>query len=217
MTGTAAGDDSMSTIPSTWHPESKRFLINSKSLSFVGRGESGQKDVSRSMPLGYPMANGGQTNSARAKLSRIIARWFVAVKRTPLDAVITDLVRERSNWTCERCGEEHPYGVPTRSLHCSHFYGRKWSSTRYDPDNVYCLCASCHSELTDDHHEHVEFVRGKLGCTRYSALRGRWRQVMRRNKPEKDAMLAHYRDELERLRQLRMDGQQGTIDFVGWY
>ena len=37
-----------------------------------------------------------------------ISRAVVTLKRDPLDAVFSDLVRERADWTCECCGKYFP-------------------------------------------------------------------------------------------------------------
>jgi len=143
------------------------------------------------------------------------ARRLGSMKRTSLDALISDLVRERADWTCERCSRQFPERRG-RDIHCSHFYGRKYHSTRYDPDNVFCLCASCHSQLQDAPAEHAAWVRSQLGDIRYDELRGRWRRVCRRRSPEIAEMRSHYRRELEAMKAARANGARGRIEFTGW-
>lgn len=46
----------------------------------------------------------------------------------------------------------------------SHFQGRAKEATRYDPENVDCLCGGCHQYFTANPFEHVEWqisVKGK--------------------------------------------------------
>ena len=66
------------------------------------------------------------------------------MKRDATDAAFSDAVREAADWTCQRCGREFP-DRKGREAQCSHFYSRKYSSTRWYPDNALLACASCHA------------------------------------------------------------------------
>ena len=84
------------------------------------------------------------------------------MKRDKRDAVFSLLIRERSNWTCERCGCYVPEGERQR-LHCSHIVSRKYRRLRWEPLNAVSHCAMCHSHLTDRPHEFGRWVDEKLG------------------------------------------------------
>jgi hypothetical protein len=62
--------------------------------------------------------------------------------------------------------------------------------------------------------EHVALIKRVLGDTRFEELQWRKRQIYRYRAADKKAMLKHYRDELERLRELRRDGVQGVLSVV---
>lgn len=141
----------------------------------------------------------------------------MGIKRTTLDSVFSQLVRERADWTCENpeCRREFP-DRKGQDVHASHFYSRQWASTRHHPDNVFCLCAKCHDRFGKAPGEHTAFVRRALGEARFYELRDTWRQVVRRRPQERKEMVKHYRSELDRLLHLRIKGHIGRLEFVGW-
>lgn len=140
---------------------------------------------------------------------------LAAIKRTPADDAFSKCIRERANWTCERCGTYFPEGS-RGGLDCSHHYGRRHWSTRFDPLNAEALCYGCHSHyggthdrinavLTEAQHE---ILREKLNDTNLGKLVRRTKGV--------GEIAKHYREELKRMQELRDDGEQGRIEFIGW-
>ena len=104
------------------------------------------------------------------------------MKRTPEDAAFSDMIRERDNWTCQRCGrvyEPHP-GPALSSAHC---FGRGKPGTRLDPLNAAALCYGCHRWL--DTHPDLKhgWFRARLGDEAYEALRLRSNQRTRKGLP----------------------------------
>jgi hypothetical protein len=67
------------------------------------------------------------------------------IKTTPADHWFSLCIRQRANWTCQRCGKKNP--PPSKSLHCAHYEGRGNWATRFDPLNCFALCHGCHSFL----------------------------------------------------------------------
>ena len=147
-------------------------------------------------------------------------------KRTALEVVFSDLIRERSNYRCERCKSEfartidehedgdgrHPSG-----LHCSHYWSRRHKATRHDPDNAAALCNGCHRLF--DQNKPLKYRPWKirsLGLVRFDELEVRHRTTVRRYKNEVREMTSHYRDELRRIQDLRNTGQAGWIEVIGW-
>ena len=57
------------------------------------------------------------------------------------DRLFSKLVRLEGR--CEHCGAEE--GV---QLQCAHWISRRYSHTRTDFDNAFCLCAGCHFYMT---------------------------------------------------------------------
>lgn len=62
----------------------------------------------------------------------------MGIKIDAADKWFSKYIRELADNTCERCGNQG------ESLQCSHFFGRANESTRFDIDNVDCLCYGCH-------------------------------------------------------------------------
>lgn len=140
----------------------------------------------------------------------------MGVKRTKYDAVFSDLVRERAGYTCERCGHYEPEGIGRQAMHCSHFKSRSNHAVRYEPINAFCLCAACHRELGDNPDLHAEFYLKQMGQGAVDLLQEKARRIMRRRKSDMEAMYAHLKSELKRLREERKAGAGGRIEFVGF-
>ena len=114
------------------------------------------------------------------------------------DAKFSLLIRERDNWTCQRCNTRFPQGAP--NLHCSHFWGRSNKATRFDPDNCDSLCSFCHSIWEDDKQgAYWGFKRAQLGDERFDALEARARSIIKFGQWEIDRKY----EELSALQQLR--------------
>lgn len=82
-------------------------------------------------------------------------------KATTLHSMV---VRARAGYRCEFCG-----GVDGQ-MQCAHIVGRRYTATRCDPDNAWCLHSSCHRRLTENPHEHVAFAVATRGEDGYRAL-----------------------------------------------
>ena len=94
--------------------------------------------------------------------------FFGGIKRTTGDKYFSDYIREKANWTCERCGKV--FDGPHAAIQNSHYFTRGNPRVRFDPDNCSCLCVGCHDWFTKNPHDHSEFMRRKLGEVRYDAL-----------------------------------------------
>ena len=79
-------------------------------------------------------------------------------RATRLHALIT-----RAYGKCMNCGN-------TEALQCAHIISRKYSHTRTDLDNAFCLCASCHMTFTDNPVEFGKFTIDQIGEDNYYAL-----------------------------------------------
>ena len=139
----------------------------------------------------------------------------MALKRDATDAAFSDAVREAADWRCQRCGREFPERKG-QDAHCSHFFSRKFNSTRWFPDNAVLACASCHAVTTDDHDEHVNLFKRILGPVRYEWLLKRKPLIVRYRAADKKAMAAHYRAEVARIKQLRREGVMGCVELVAY-
>ena len=139
------------------------------------------------------------------------------VKIRSSDKLFSDCIRERAEWTCERCGAYKPEGQ-RMGLHCSHFHGRgKWS-TRFDPDNCESLCYGCHSYLGAHPYEHEKRKRECLGDFIFELLleRAHDTRLGRDAKKNEAEIRAHYRIELNRMEILRAAGERGRLELMNW-
>jgi len=140
---------------------------------------------------------------------------MAGIKRTPADIAFSYCVRERADWTCERCGTKYPPDR-ARGLECSHGHTRgKWG-VRFVGLNAEALCTGCH------------FLEGGLARMQRSwtdwqrervlelANDTAWGQSIRRTKGV-GAIARHYRDEFERMKAMRRDGVVGRIEFEDFW
>ena len=79
-------------------------------------------------------------------------------------------IRTLATWQCARCFRQYEEG--SRGLHCSHFYGRRNESTRFEPDNCVALCFGCHQYFDETNREdYRDFKLKQLGTRRFNSLR----------------------------------------------
>jgi len=139
----------------------------------------------------------------------------MGLKRSPLDKVFSDLIRERADWKCEVCGKEFPDRKGT-GIHASHYWGRAGKSTRWHGDNVFAHCFGCHRKLGSKPHEFKAWVMKQLGETRYDWLTLRANAPKKYSKAEKKEMKVHFEAQLAAIRRRRDKGELGIIEFVDW-
>jgi len=80
------------------------------------------------------------------------------IKIDPADEIFSKYIRLRDK-QCRRCKspvEFNSKGDPI-SHQASHFQGRRKESTRFDEENVDCLCAGCHLYFTANPGEHYQW------------------------------------------------------------
>ena len=92
------------------------------------------------------------------------------------DKVFSQYVRLRDG-KCQRCHSlvqvNLNTGLPS-SHHASHFFGRGKESTRFDPENVDCLCYPCHRLWGgDEREEYLRFKIKQLGRKKFDLLHAR--------------------------------------------
>ena len=79
------------------------------------------------------------------------------------DRLFSWIVRARG--ACQNCSETR-----YAQLQTAHIISRRYSHTRCDPTNAYCLCARCHRYFTDHPPSFGEFVRETIGQLAYDDL-----------------------------------------------
>ena len=143
------------------------------------------------------------------------------MKRTPADDAFSRCIRERANWTCELCKTVHPDAQATgrtRSLHCSHLYGRGNWSVRFDSGNAFCHCYACHVRFGSNKdlqnvHAREKFTEHELALLKERKNDNRLGKLARKSQKE---ITKHYRQEYDRMRKLRAKGHNGRIEFENW-
>lgn len=135
------------------------------------------------------------------------------IKRTTADAAFSLCVRERANWSCERCGS-----TPDRmGLHCAHVMSRGSWSVRFDPSNALALCYGCH-QVTSQKRE-LEFIPlviktfGEMEWDRVFADAQRPARGLKRRVPE---IAKHYRHAHAAMAAARDSGTTGRLEFEGF-
>ena len=119
----------------------------------------------------------------------------MTIKRTPADIAFSMCIRERSDWTCERCGTR--YEPKARGLECSHYHTRgKWG-VRFHSLNAEALCTGCH------------FLEGGL---KRADLNLSEFEIPLRTKG-KGEIAKHFRQQYELMREKREEGVLGRLDF----
>lgn len=133
----------------------------------------------------------------------------MAISRSKLDIVFSLLVRERAGNRCEASGESGE----TCQLECCHVEGRRSRSTRWHPDNAFCLSHAMHLYYTENPISWAEWVRRQLGEERYYANLRRAHSPREFTPRELEGLYQHYKEELKLMREMRADGAIGQIPF----
>lgn len=123
----------------------------------------------------------------------------MALKRDKFDKVVSDLIRVMNRYKCEHCGLQGGPTADDRRMECAHIFGRRNASTRYDLNNVLCLCHSCHRQFTENPIEFTKWLEYYMGTDKLDRLRLKANQVKKWLKGEKDLIYKEYRLKLKKL------------------
>ena len=144
------------------------------------------------------------------------------MKRDKYDTIFSNLIREMYDYTCCNCSRN--LRSNSAGLHCSHFFGRRKQSVRYDLDNALAHCIYCHRILGEnpvDFYDHYVKVKG-IGCLELLRERAnklkKWEKASKKTgyKGEKEDMYKHYKKEYEKVLDMRKEGVVGYIECVNW-
>src|SRR3990167_9320225 len=94
--------------------------------------------------------------------------WGKTIKRRPSDILFSKYIRGRDKWRCTRCKKQFEENAP--NLHNSHFWMRKFESTRFDPENCDAMCSFCHKHLESNPGEYSDIKKKQLGERDYNYL-----------------------------------------------
>lgn len=96
------------------------------------------------------------------------------------DALFSKIIR--SPGYCLRCGS-------VENLQCAHIISRKYSATRCDLRNAYCLCAADHFYFTNWPREFSKFVTDHTGSEVYDELKAKAETITKINWEDEYARL----------------------------
>lgn len=100
--------------------------------------------------------------------------WY-HTKLRKTDIKFSRYIREKANWTCEKCGKVCKIGDEIYGqLQASHYFSRRHENTRFDERNVHALCAGCHRRMDEykpkEDGEYDIWMKEKLGEKEYKLL-----------------------------------------------
>ena len=88
--------------------------------------------------------------------------------RRKLDKICSEIVRARGK--CQWCWHKE-------NLQCCHIFSRTYNNTRWDLDNLLCLCPKCHFYFHKNPIIFVEAVINILGKDKYDLLKEKRNQI----------------------------------------
>ena len=126
----------------------------------------------------------------------------MALKITPEDKVFSQFIRMRAmvdSGGCEYCGRQvESY----KQLQCSHFVGRRYQNTRFEPDNACGLCYTCHNLFHDFSSINQDFFTKRIGTKRMEELEVVARTIKKMTKERREAIKADLKEKIKRLEQV---------------
>lgn len=137
------------------------------------------------------------------------------MKRDKYDALFSKIIRERDNWTCQRCGKYYPEGN-RQGIHCSHIFSRRHTATRWEPLNAVAHCFSCHQYLGGNPVIFDRWVRRYYNDAIVEMLEEKAMSVCKLTKKDKAELYEHMKSEYDRMMKLRRDGDTSQIRIVGY-
>ena len=106
------------------------------------------------------------------------------IKIDKADEIFSQYIRKRDR-VCMRCGSQVKFnakGLPV-SHQASHYFGRGQESTRFDPQNVDCLCMACHTLWGSRDREDYRFFKIKqLGQNGFNNLLIRSKKLCKKDR-----------------------------------
>ena len=105
------------------------------------------------------------------------------IKIDAADAAFSQFIRLRDK-KCKRCGSPVQFNAKgdPMSHQASHFQSRRKESTRFDEENVDCLCGGCHFYFTTNPDKHLEWQIETKGQKAVDMIILRSNQYMKRDR-----------------------------------
>jgi len=126
---------------------------------------------------------------SKSERSKIIAK---------LDKLISDTVRERDNWTCQRCGRTNKN---KKVMTCSHYWSRRHIGTRFSLNNCITLCYPCHMFHWESEKQgaYKAFMLKKLGKEEFLQLEYEATNITKWTTVELKMMYISLKDECQQV------------------
>ena len=117
------------------------------------------------------------------------------MKLNPADVAFANYIKTLAGYTCEYCGSSQG------QMQAHHHQRRKKLITRYDEENIVCLCAGCHLDFHAHPNKDVAFFTQKLGSDHYEKLCIRSEQTAKGIglKIDKKEMAKKYKNKLKEI------------------
>ncbi len=134
------------------------------------------------------------------------------IRRDKRDKLFSDLVRERAEWRCERCGKYFPEGH-RQGLECSHLFTRARKSGRWHPVAAVAHCTGCHSYLGGNPLEFAAWIESRLSPKDYLLLTTLAGKIVRLKKHDLADIHANLKASWQNMQARREAGETGRIEF----
>ena len=139
----------------------------------------------------------------------------MGIKIDPADKAFSECIRERADWQCEACSRQFS-NEDRGSLQCCHIYGRRHKSIRQEPLNAVAMCFKCHGHYTENPLEFARFIEDKLTEPLIDILLEKRAGIVKYNAQFKKDCSKHYREEFKTMRESRLLGHVGYLEFTGF-
>lgn len=133
------------------------------------------------------------------------------MKLRKTDTLYTRYVRERDDYTCQRCRRPYPKDN-CRNLVTSHFWGRGRENTRFDDENCMALCQlPCHQYWGhgEGRVEYQAFMEEKLGQAGYDNLMVRAHTYKKQDDKMDEFVIRRKMEQLGQQRQPILASKEG--------
>lgn len=138
----------------------------------------------------------------------------ITIKIKPCDKWFSWCIRGANDWRCERCNGAFEEG--TQGLHCSHIFSRRHRTIRWCKDNAQSLCANCHQWFGGNPVESGDWVKRYMGQHTIDNLLEKKRRYYKISKSQEKEIAAFYKNQYEQIKEKRMNGETGYIDFESY-
>jgi len=129
------------------------------------------------------------------------------LKIKPADTFFSKCIRQKANWTCERC---HKHFIKNaQGLHCSHIFSRRHRTIRWCKGNAQALCYTCHQWFGGSPAESGYWITRLMGEGHIQILKEKMNSREKISKMQEKSIAKHYREQLKLL-------ENGEKDFVSW-